>query len=295
MDLDSNSLKIFEAALKVGSFSGAAKTLKISQPSVSQMIARLEDKLGNRLFERVGHAIVPTKLAQELHNFASNWLESLDAFRDRLHEETAAPSGTVRFAKPESFLWTSHYRTILKQLSELKEIRIDISIETTEAIVEGVLADKCDFGFIVGEKISPDLKFERFSDEHYVAVQAKSLTERPHFDGKSRIRMVTYPGWERYFAIWSSHHGVSKRVKTSQIIPVVNVGSIAGAIEAVHQGAGVAILPQQCAAVGIQNRGTIMVDPSSGDKASAPVYLVRRRGYSEPARVKLVLEKLRSC
>jgi len=291
MDLDSNSLRMFEVAYELRSFSKAAATLKVSQPSVSQMIARLEGKLGNLLFERVGHSIVPTQLAQDLHQFASSWLDSLDTFWNQLQETTGSAKGLVRFAKPESCLWTEHYQAILRQLTNLKDIRIDIDIATTEEIVGGVLKDQYDFGFIVGDKISPDLRFEKFSEEEYVAVQASSIKGRCSFDGKSSVRIVTYPGWEHYFDIWAAFHRIPKSVR-SKLVPVVNVGNIAGAIEAMIQGAGVTILPGQCVRTELQSKRCLVIDPENA-RAKSPVYLVKRRNYSPPTRVKVILEKLK--
>lgn len=292
MDLDSNSVRMFEVAYELGSFSKAAKALKVSQPSISQMIARLESKLGNLLFERVGHSIVPTQLAQELHQFASGWLDSLDTFWNQFQEMTLAPKGLVRFAKPESCLWTDHYQVILRQLASLKEIRIDIGIATNQEIVEGVLRDKYDFGFIVGERVSPDLRFEKFSEEEYVAVHATSVKGRSLFDGKSSVRIVTYPGWEHYFDIWAASHRIPKGVRNSKLVPVVNVGNIAGAIEAVVQGAGITILPAQCVKAELRRRQVNVADPSSV-RAKSPVYLVKRRNYIPPVRVKVILDKLK--
>ena len=50
--MDIHQLETFLAVVEEGSFSGAAKALGRTQPAVSQVIGRLEDELGQRLFER---------------------------------------------------------------------------------------------------------------------------------------------------------------------------------------------------------------------------------------------------
>ena len=50
--MDIHQLETFLAVVEQGSFSGAAKALGRTQPAVSQVIGRLEDELGQRLFER---------------------------------------------------------------------------------------------------------------------------------------------------------------------------------------------------------------------------------------------------
>ena len=48
--MDIHQLETFLAVVEEGSFSGAAKALGRTQPAVSQVIGRLEDELGQRLF-----------------------------------------------------------------------------------------------------------------------------------------------------------------------------------------------------------------------------------------------------
>lgn len=45
-------LEIFQSAVREGSFSGAARSLGMTQPAVSLAIARLERQLGTTLFDR---------------------------------------------------------------------------------------------------------------------------------------------------------------------------------------------------------------------------------------------------
>ncbi len=289
MDFDSQTLRTFRAVIETGSFSLAAKRLGVSQPNVSQRIARLEAQLGNRLFERNGHAIRPTQLAARLNDFASPWLEDLAGFTSRLREETETPQGLVRLAKPESCLWTPAYQRVLRLLGELPKIRLDIAIVPNEAVVAGVLDDKYDFGFVVGERTSPDLRFETFSEEQYVAVHAKGV--KPRFEKGEPLRLVTYPGWETFFRLWASHHGVSKRVSP---VSVLHVGSLAGAIEALAQGAGTGIVPKQCVEKALSGKLLVSADPKGASRpARSAVYLIRRLGYRLPARAEVVLKKLR--
>jgi DNA-binding transcriptional LysR family regulator len=52
--MDLHQLETFLAVVREGSFSGAAKGLGRTQPAISQVISRLEDEVGQRLFERPG-------------------------------------------------------------------------------------------------------------------------------------------------------------------------------------------------------------------------------------------------
>lgn len=65
-DLDLNLLVVFEAIYSAGSISRAADTLNLTQPALSNALARLRKQLGNQLFVRSGNGVVPTALADEI-------------------------------------------------------------------------------------------------------------------------------------------------------------------------------------------------------------------------------------
>jgi DNA-binding transcriptional LysR family regulator len=63
-DFDLNLLAVFEAVLAEGSISRAADRLGLSQPAVSNALARMRKATGDRLFVRLANAMVPTPYAQ---------------------------------------------------------------------------------------------------------------------------------------------------------------------------------------------------------------------------------------
>lgn len=65
-DIDLNLLPVFEAVLAERSISRAADRLNLSQPAVSNAVARLRKATGDRLFVRLGNTMVPTPYAEEL-------------------------------------------------------------------------------------------------------------------------------------------------------------------------------------------------------------------------------------
>ncbi len=64
--LDLNLLPIFEAIYAERSISRAARRLNLSQPTVSNALARLRTRLGDPLFERGAQGMVPTPRAKAL-------------------------------------------------------------------------------------------------------------------------------------------------------------------------------------------------------------------------------------
>ena len=68
--LDLNLLRVVVTMLDAGSVSQAAKTLGISQPSVSESLAKLRDHFDDALFVRSGKGMSPTPRGAEIANAA---------------------------------------------------------------------------------------------------------------------------------------------------------------------------------------------------------------------------------
>ncbi|MEO0384346.1 MAG: LysR family transcriptional regulator [Pseudomonadota bacterium] len=65
-EIDLNLLVVFEAIYSVGNISRAADKLNLTQPALSNALARLRKQLDNPLFVRSGNGVVPTALADEI-------------------------------------------------------------------------------------------------------------------------------------------------------------------------------------------------------------------------------------
>jgi DNA-binding transcriptional LysR family regulator len=71
-------METFVRVLDAGSFSGAAKQLKIGQPAVSKSVAQLEQRLGVRLLMRSTHGVSPTEAGQKYYDHARRAIEEAD-------------------------------------------------------------------------------------------------------------------------------------------------------------------------------------------------------------------------
>jgi DNA-binding transcriptional LysR family regulator len=79
------------------SFSRAARELSLSQPAVSQAVARLEATLGLRLFERTSREVRLTDAGKNLLPHAESLLEQASAFATEA-ARLMAPTGSIRLA-----------------------------------------------------------------------------------------------------------------------------------------------------------------------------------------------------
>jgi DNA-binding transcriptional LysR family regulator len=65
--LDLNLLRVFVAIWDLRSLTAAGDRLGLTQPAISHALRRLRDRFGDPLFVRVGHRMLPTDAAVQMH------------------------------------------------------------------------------------------------------------------------------------------------------------------------------------------------------------------------------------
>lgn len=148
MQLSVRSLEAFREIVRAGSVTAAAAALKLSQPSVSRLLAALEQELGFEVFHRRKGRLEPTPQALRLYeevDLAFTGLERVNAVARELNSPDA---GTLRIVAPPSFA-EGPLVPMLKSFMG-KHPRVDVKLDsrtrpTTMAMISSGAAD-CGFG-----------------------------------------------------------------------------------------------------------------------------------------------------
>ncbi|CCE11442.1 Transcriptional regulator, LysR family [Bradyrhizobium sp. STM 3843] len=137
MDLQWDDLRIFLAVADAGSLSGAARRLKLSQPTLSRRIAEMEYALGDALFVRKNQGISLTKTgtrllpaAQGMAQWATEANRSLDAKNSPVSGRvriTAAPAFAFDFLAPfAERLRRKHSQITLEVLASTERLNLSL-------------------------------------------------------------------------------------------------------------------------------------------------------------------------
>lgn len=103
MNTSWEDLRLFLAVAETGSFSGAARVLRTSQPTLSRRISALEVELGEALFQRGADGVTRTAAGERLLPAARRMAEwAAEASRAAAGGERAI-EGLVRIAAPPGF------------------------------------------------------------------------------------------------------------------------------------------------------------------------------------------------
>ena len=93
--MELQQLRYFLAVAQTGSFTGAAKTCFVSQPSLSSQIAKLESELGGPLIERNRQGARLTKSGELFRVRAAEALRQLESGRLEIEQLNGLTRGTV--------------------------------------------------------------------------------------------------------------------------------------------------------------------------------------------------------
>ena len=127
--IDAAGLRVMKAIADEGSFTGAAAALGFTQPAISQMVRRLEQRTGTILVERYGRQVRLTEAGRVLARYAKTVLTALDAAEEEVTAIAGLRAGRVRLTAFPS----SSATLVPKALAILKSRHPDLTVTFSEA------------------------------------------------------------------------------------------------------------------------------------------------------------------
>jgi len=168
-------MSIFAAIAQSGSFAAAGKALNMSQSGVSRSIARLEGRLGMRLFERTTRSVSMTDEGRRLYQQIGPLLTGLEDAVASVTEGRARVRGRLRVQMHRTF---AHFLEG-SRLSAFLEAHPELELEL---IARDQLGDLVSEGFDVaihiGKPPVSSLVLRKLWDTRIVTVAAPSYFKR---------------------------------------------------------------------------------------------------------------------
>ncbi|QEM67741.1 LysR family transcriptional regulator [Geobacter sp. FeAm09] len=143
--MEIRTLRAFAEVVRQGGFSRAAKTLFATQSTVSKAVRQLEDELGVRLLERVGHHSRLTEAGEIVFHRATAILAEGDDLRSELAEVRGLKRGTLRLGLPPIGSNTVFAPWFATYRSRYPGVEIKLVEHGSKRLEEMVLAGELDF------------------------------------------------------------------------------------------------------------------------------------------------------
>ena len=144
--LDSDLMRSFLAVADSGSVTAAAGRLHRTQSAVSLQVKRLEESLGQPLFERQARGVVLTARGEQLVPYARRVVALLDEAAVALREKPLV--GPVRVGIPDEYSGTVLPR-VLAAFDERQEgVQVSVRVDHSTAQIAALEADEIDLAVI---------------------------------------------------------------------------------------------------------------------------------------------------
>jgi len=268
-------LAAFLAVATDRSFSAAARRLNRTQPAISQAVRRIEDELGERLFDRSSRDGTLTEAGRLLHDYAQRLLTLAGEAQTAVQELQQMRRGRVIVGANEAAVH-SLLPHIERFATQHPQVAVEVRRVPSRQIAEAVLDRSLDFGIITFHPAARGVQTIPLGSDDIVL-----LTSPGH--PLATKRRVTIEEVGRQVVI--AHNDPSptrdrvlrayERRQTAINIRL-SLPSLDGIKRAVEMGIGVALLPRRCALTEIA-RGHLMAIKVPELGAPRQVRLVFRR------------------
>lgn len=174
--MDLKQLSYFVEVVERGSFSKAAVSLNLAQPSLSRQIALLETELGHRLLVRTGRGVSITEAGSALLSHAKVMLGAAEDAKFQIKEMRSDPSGKVVVGLPHRVAMGLCVPLIKNFRERLPNALISVVEGLSLSLRDGLINGRIDIGLLFDPAPTPLLKYETLLRERLMLVAPASVT-----------------------------------------------------------------------------------------------------------------------
>jgi len=235
------NLEAFYWVVTLNSFNKAATKLQTTQPAVSQKITSLENELGFKVLDRSLRQFKLTHKGMTLFKYAEKFMRLETDLVAELTENQHL-TGTIRLGVSETIVYTWLVEYIEKVQQEFPKISVEIVVDLTPNLQEGVRTGDLDMAFLLG----PTLAFEcieqslcNFELSFLAAPSFKGGIGQMSFKALMSNTILTYP------KITYPYKELKAKMKEKGIDEPLSITSysLATLLRLAEQGLGIAVVP----------------------------------------------------
>lgn len=290
----SSSLRYFLAIAEAGSYTGAARTLGMSQPALTAAMNALERELGTTLFLRTARGARLTSTGEELVLHARGLAQRASELRHALSDLEGEPRGKFVIGCHESL--GAYFLPGFARRFFPAHPRIEISLwnGNSRDVMDAVVARKVDVGIVVNPAPHPEcVIIPLFADRVELLVRVTGRKKRGSAAAPATAADVPAALPLVYVSVLQQTQWILGRLPEDlRARRHLGCSSMELVKSLVVDGAGIGILPRRVASHGLPP-GTLST------LASAPGYddriaLVRRADMHETRAARLLFDALKA-
>ncbi len=291
--MEIHQLTYFVAVAETGSFSRAAERCNITQPSLSQQIMKLEQELGEALFERLPRKVILTDAGRILLPRAISILGELQDIKHTLNQNMDAGHGLLHVGFIPTIAPFVLPRVIKRFSLEYPNAHLTVQEDLTEALVRDLVDGKLDVGITSMPIHNKLIRTQELHTEPLLVASSRKNDIITH----ASIRVKELDNFP--FIALSEMHCLGEQIQSFchlqelELKVVCDTSQLTTVQNCVALGLGVSLVPRALAVSDVSNRITYrtLSDISPQRKIAAATHADRTPSFLAQKFIEIVREE----
>src|SRR5437764_2609382 len=168
--MDFRQIHYFISLYEEGTVTRAAHRLNIVQPALSMQIGKLEEDLGQRLFERTKQGMVPTAAGRQMYRLFMPMMRDFSNAWAQMRSSEGAIRGHVNIGLIASITEGVLVDVLSEFSSKYPEVEVSVADGYTSTLVERVTGGQLDAAIVNKPRRPLALNVEHIVDEEMVLI-----------------------------------------------------------------------------------------------------------------------------
>ena len=281
--MDFKNLITFVHVAEVGSFSRAAERLGYSQPTISVQIRQLEQELGFRLFDRIGHAVRLTDKGRDALHYAQQVCRLCQQMADDTAEQEKKTT-LIRLATSDSLSTCLLQDNFLRLRSNHPHISLNLTTAGTDEMFRLLEHNEVDLVCTLDSHIYNTnyvIAGEEKIGLHFIVSSRSPLAQKAVLtreDLRCEHFLLTEKGmsYRRLLDEWLAKDSI-------EIRPILETGRTDLICALVEQGAGITFLPDFVTEGAVKRGAVVRLDAEDFRPELWQQLLYHREKWISPA------------
>ncbi len=191
--MDLKQIQYFIALFEDGSVTRAAKRLHIVQPALSMQIARLEEELNQKLFERGAHGMSPTAAGRQMYRLFLPIMRDITHAREQLVQRDEVVSGNISIGLIASIAEGALAEALTRFRMRYPQVEVTVADGYSTTLIDWVAGGQLDVAIINKPRAQLSLDSGPLLDEEMVL--ATSAAHGPDLPGSVQLASLPAVNW----------------------------------------------------------------------------------------------------
>lgn len=251
--MEFRQIQYFICLFEEGTVTRAAHRLHIVQPALSMQIAKLEDQLGQQLFERTKQGMVPTAVARQMYRLFLPVMREFSNARAQLMSNDSEIRGHVNIGLIASITEGVLTETLGVFSSRYPDVEVKVADAYTTTLIDAVMAGQLDAAIVNRPRRPLALNVDHIVDEEMVLItSARNPSTLPD---RMTLRQIASQGLQ--LVLPTRGHGLRINIdnlaqsEEIALAPKFEIDSLVTTVKLVEQTHLATIIPSVAVHVGV--------------------------------------------